>query len=449
MESMLTSLMVLCDGFQSSIKGVEFAGLPGMLLRRHEGTELVLLHVCDNKEALHRSNDAAVNAAGSHPHVGAASSALLSSDEIVQHALAMCTNGSNSGSFINMTNLSSNAEAPNTTDEQNKSIKEKSQVSLPSFLVIYNTLTAIQKNKVLAGKLNYKLMTSLLSGAASWLPISEDEDAEGKCGAATAVATYAATNARQYNTNTIVLGAGNIPEGKTLRVGAVAKRVLQLKKDFFLYFMKANGLTLRVSTARVFYMVLVPVMVQDDDNDGKAEEQLQAGVDAVNYALQRRRAQGDGAAPESLQHFKDVIAVTLVVEPDADPSKTEQYKQTFEGILNSENLRRIDLENGVKEQNDTDVKNNVEARAGDTPEEEVNKIPSTEVIPMVSTCMLKPSKANRHPTVRNASAQATKFASSFKPSFLVTASVAPGELHLCMLKELKYHCIIVPKQVQK
>ncbi|CCW60431.1 unnamed protein product [Phytomonas sp. EM1] len=180
--------------------------------------------------------------------------------------------------------------------------------------------------------------------------------------------------------------------------------------------------------------------------DGKeADEQLKAGVDALSYALQRRRVQSEGAASEGPNRFKDFVSVTLVVEPNADPSQVIQYTQVFEDILDREQPRRVDPEYDAGEGKASDANDEVET----VPEDNHDEVATITAPTLISTCTLKPNKSNPQPTVRNAGGQAAKFISALKPNFLVMANSVPDELHLCMLRELKYHCIIVPRKIQK
>eukprot|EP00796_Vickermania_ingenoplastis_P004864 gene4864-3485_t len=179
---------------------------------------------------------------------------------------------------------------------------------------------------------------------------------------------------------------------------------------------------------------------------------LQDGLNAVRYALSRRR-----------QGHKDAVAVLLVVEPQISEDLVNQYREVFEA--------EIAAAPDVCGEKETDE---VPAPEEGKPSEEPAQIPPAppapadpspappeappevvaelakldEAWPPVSICTFKASKHVPQPTVWDSSAQLIKGLQQKKLEFAVIAESAPPPVLKTVLCHNKPHVIVpIPREV--
>lgn len=420
----------MCDGAASSIKALEFTAFPGMLLPKHEGTQLIITHMWERSALLASTAPGVTSAVVPAPQ--ATGSVMLSSPPLLP-------SGAPLPSCNDLVRTAAACTAPDAA-------VVFEPTSLPSFYAVYRVLQVIQENKLTKHTLNFKLETSALVLPAA-LEGAADEDATkssspagvtkgGKAahGHATPASTatgvratgkhnavggseavssvgepaerspepilamgqqkieragvivdYAAQRAAHHGATIIALGAGNGMDGKNVKVGAVARQAVQtLGGSHVLYVMKADGFTLRPSTAVVQYTVLVclgqppeprtapletAVTSATRSKDGEADvlpqqpleepttaaattattaslpttgtselaasddqstrppipapvDSLAAGLTAARYALKCRR-------PST----RDYVNVVLVVDPTVAEAELATYTESFTALL--------------------------------------------------------------------------------------------------------------------
>ncbi|ESL09767.1 hypothetical protein TRSC58_02508 [Trypanosoma rangeli SC58] len=440
------TVVVMCDGAPASLKAVEWAAVPGNLMRQHDGEQLILVHAWSRYAA------------------------------------------------PRPTQPKESLDKPSTLDDAH------SLNRLPLSQVVKGTLEAITESKVTRDTLNYKLETMILAGPdppLAFLPAApatqvsakatftkkelamqqkqqqrqtpmpadseveatarevEKEEAQSR---ATAVALYAKERALHHHANTILLGAGNSMDGKSILLGLVAKTVLrELRQTNFLWFIKNNGRAMRPTTAMIRYVVvLVPA-----SNDAQA---LERDCSVVQYILGCRR-----------EKSMDTVSAVIVVESATSPEEVERYSQTLRSMLQRSttamNLREADdvddvdppppppppppLASPVTYAPPSLEKDGITPGEG-TPQEAAvdagEPLPATEEVdsaaeqqwPEVSLCALRTTKQVDVVTARNAAGQVAKFLQRHKTDVVVSPSTLPEELHMALLAMSKPHVLVVP-----
>lgn len=263
---------------------------------------------------------------------------------------------------------------------------------------------------------------------------------------ATGIVQYAAERATHHSARAIVLGVGATQEGKTIAVGSVASEALRsLSPGHLLFFVKADGFTLRPNTAAVRYVVVVPVSEPGDSSsngggdcvgrwyEASAEDREAAAVGAV------RRAQS-----WCRKGMSDRVAVILVVASSSDAEAQggllDRYSESLAEVMQS-----TEAESDPQPQ--PEVSQGAEEAPAAEDHNEANESNAAAMEwPAISVCEVKPTKHNPNPAIDSAvsALQVAKFIQQRKTEVVVVSSMAPESLQLALMSMTKPHCLVVP-----
>jgi hypothetical protein len=251
----------------------------------------------------------------------------------------------------------------------------------------------LEKSKFHQGQINYKLElykapSGSGGGTSTWT-----------------VAGYASERADHYKAEALVLGVGNVLNGKNLVVGSVANEVLSKHSGIRdLWFVKASGSTIR-PTAPVRLLVI---------------------VDAVFAAAK--------GTHRSLEH------VTRLVQPEKRGKVSIIILANQGGISAPPQVLAALTKEATQMITDEHAGDDVVAPAAESSEQ-----------PGVSILTLEPIPQAPQPTVNDVMPQFTKFLGHFKTDFLVLTPPCHGTFSeptiMTLLSNPKYH-IVVPRGAQ-
>lgn len=304
---------VLCDGAPSALKAVELGGYPNFFVSPTD--QLILLHTSSPLRMQHflatqngsvlPPSAAAGGTGGSGAGQGKDSSPSQNTPAFASTTQPITTSASGVGSALGgamataatsiflppPVPLTSAAESiRNAMATITSEIPEWQRSCLPTPLTLYQHLHSIKESRFLKDFLNYKVETASLplpspavpkpeeeprnpggrnkgSGRMSSVkPIREEAQPEPMTleevtfSTAFQTADYVRQRAVHHKLDTLLLGVGNQGEGKAITIGHTAEAVLQqLRSQFYLYFIKNEGFTLRPSSTLIRYVVIVTV----------------------------------------------------------------------------------------------------------------------------------------------------------------------------------------------
>lgn len=299
---------VLCDGAPSALKAVELGGYPNFFVSPTD--QLILLHTWSPLRLHHLSaspnsgavSPSAAGGAGSGreavptQNAAGAPSSPQPTASVAQGGTSASAGAPGAG--VASTRLSlpspittSAAEAiRNAVGSISSEVIEAQRCCLPVPLALHNHLQSIKESRFLKDFLNYKLETASLPLPSVLSTKAEEEprnpQGKGKTNTrlgsvkpareevqpepltleevtlltASQTADYARQRAVHHQLDTLLLGVGNQNEGKTITLGHTAEAVLQnLRTQFYLYFIKNEGFTLRPTSTLIRYVVIVTV----------------------------------------------------------------------------------------------------------------------------------------------------------------------------------------------
>lgn len=327
---------VLCDGSPSALKAVELGGYPNFFIGPTD--QLILIHAWSPVRQQHflasqaapvrspsvpngasswkdsGTPQGAPGSAGSNP--GATASAAA----VTVGAIGSPGTGVLNSHIPPFPVTMSAAEAiRNAVSTLSSEVTDAQRSCLPVPLVLHHHLRSIKESRFLKDFLNYKLETTNLPPPSALAAKNEEEPrnpagkgkattrvGSGKLGreeappepltlaevtliSASQTAEYVRQRAVHHKLNTVLLGVGNQGEGKLITMGHTAEAVLrQLHSDFYLYFIKSDGFTMRPTSTLIRYVVVVtvgngsppsppppPASLENSQRDGK-EAVLQA-----------------------------------------------------------------------------------------------------------------------------------------------------------------------------
>ncbi|EPY21768.1 hypothetical protein AGDE_13798 [Angomonas deanei] len=388
------SVVVLYDGGASAGRAIEYAGQNGNFIQ-HEGCQLIVTHMWSREP----------NAADGHK-----------------------------------------------AGEENNNNRESENMSLP--LVMQSAMTVITENKYLRDTLQYKMETEMLPplvtsaapvpppGGGILSPKAAPAKAKGKAPEVSTVTPeeleeqrvkeaeqlnelkkqrglkivqYAAQRAQHHHCSTLVLGAGNTVEGKNVLMGTVCAAALaELSRQYVLYIMKQDGLSLRPTTTKVRQMVFGVI---------EGEQSLASIGVATRHALSRRRA---GVAA-------DTVHVLLIATPEVSEESVTTYTESLTALL--EEAGAIGGDNN----------NNEEQKEAEEEEKEGGEAERAVPLLPVNVCHLTASKKIAQPDLENSMSQVLRYYQQLgKTEFVVTSGDAPLVLLQALVGLLKPHCVVVP-----
>ncbi|RNF10618.1 hypothetical protein TraAM80_01434 [Trypanosoma rangeli] len=436
------TVVVMCDGAPASLKAAGWAAVPGNLMRQHDGEQLILVHAWSRDAAL-RPTQSRESPDKPLPLDDAHSLNRLPLSQVVKGTLETITESKVTRDTLNY-KLETMILADPVPHLTFLSAAPMSQVSAKAPLT--------KKELAVQQKQQQQQQTSMPTDSEVEA-VARDAEKEEAQSRATAIALYAKERALHHHAKTILLGAGNSMDGKSILLGLVAKTVLRdLRQTNILWFIKNNGRAMRPTTAMVRYVVvLVPA-----SNDAQA---LERDCSVVQYALGCRR-----------ERSMDTVSAVLVVESATSPEEVERYSQTLRAMLQRSttamNLQEADdvdaedppppLASPVTHAPPSLEKNGVTPGEG-TPQEAVvdagEPLPAAEEVdsaaeqqqwPEVSLCALRTTKQVAVVTAGNAAGQVVKFLQRHKTDIVVSPSTLPEELHMALLAMSKPHVLIVP-----
>ncbi|KAG8343401.1 hypothetical protein ERJ75_001199500 [Trypanosoma vivax] len=484
------TVVVLVDGAPASLKAAAWAAVPGYMMQRHDGEQLVLLHAW------------------------------------------------------NKGNASPTQSVQDSSDGQYKHFDDADAVrKIPPTVVVQRTLEAIKSNKVTRNTLNYKLETLVLHDSTTTSPrtspglpsvhgsvtpshsvsrrnnhsraekgskkgtdqqqaqgavqeqTAEEIEASAKEALAEAerkrasqIVQFAKERLVHHRAGALLLGSGNTMDGKHIRLGNVCKAALNIMRQLQpLWFIKNSGSTLRPNTTLLRCVAVVVPLPGDKGCLGR-------DCDVVRYALQQYRHPGSA--------IRTLMSAVVVAECVTPAEETERYTQALQQLLHDNSVGGVEVQNAVadaveevkdnsndgkteecavdaaKESADPAVHQESDVReeklndneprehehtlpmnldgdfinAGDRPATtlgEETRPPSEGATedyqwPAVSVCQLRATKQVTEPTVANSSAQIVKFLQKHKTDVVVVSSTVPEELHFALLAMPKMHILVVP-----
>lgn len=298
---------VLCDGSPSALKAVELGGYPNFFIGPTD--QLILIHAWSpvRQQFFLASQNAPVrspsipNGAVSWKDSGAPQGTPGgASSNPGATASSAAANGGAAGSpgagvlnshLPSVPVTTSAAEAMrNAVSSLSLEVTDAQRSRIPAPLVLHQHLRSIKESRFLKDFLNYKLETVNLPPPTSLAAKNEEEPrnqgGKGKTAtrigaakvgkeevppepltlaevtliSATQTAEYVRQRAVHHKLDTLLLGVGNQGEGKLITVGHTAEAVLrQLHSDFYLYFIKSEGFTMRPTSTLIRYVVVVTV----------------------------------------------------------------------------------------------------------------------------------------------------------------------------------------------
>jgi len=329
-----------------------------------------------------------------------------------------------------------------------------------SLAAIDGAVDAIQKSRVAAASLNYKieavkipaLPLQPLPGAESPVPTSagptptptaptptDEAPAPAKGGkpppkpgkkddkaaaanperqaalVAATVGKYVRERSEHHGIHNLVLGVGNSAQGKNVAIGSVARELVSTSRSQQrLFFVKATGPVIRPASSLRMLCLVVPGMPLDHVRDALSLCQVEGKNDRLGVII----VVNSGKPKPN----RDVLTTATVEEDGVTPTYTEVQRQC------TALLKEYGLE--------------------DAPSTGEDGAPSVaaETFPLINLFTLEPTKEGRTeiptPTIDEGAAQLTKFVGGFKVDFLVVPPAGPrGELGDAFVNA----CLAAPK----
>ncbi|KPA76947.1 hypothetical protein ABB37_07323 [Leptomonas pyrrhocoris] len=494
--------LVLCDGSEGSLRCIEVA-CAAPAKAASADTALVLLHVWDGPL---KSPSAALAGEGASSHPATRSSRVSFST----HAAA---------------DAGSTAPDP-STNEAAAAVTASSSASLSCAEVLTATLKAVHTNKYVKGRAHYCVETVCAAAAAmtnentadnsSYLVKATSDAAPDKSAALTsgrdeqeeaaqvnAVVRHASARAGHHQVEAVLLGVGQLQEGKVCAVGTVALHTLRhLRTRYPLYYIKKDGVKWRPAPAanatasataaataviaplRFTVVVPIPASITPSLPAGGSATDVRTTAEvpsspvrlaieaAVHYTQQHcwRTSSAAAASPTSV----DSVAFLLIAPSSVKSEEGDSVPVGGEGGVGMAAAEANDAlpEHGeaslvdlYKRYLETLLPKAAPVLAALEPQDEQGKVADTpaagEKANMVSSdaspsgtpsrisvCALKASKKHPRVTLEEAEValpQVLKHVSAVKPDVLVLpVSLIPDALQLAMLSASKPHCVILP-----
>jgi hypothetical protein len=402
---------VLCDGSGASLKAIDLAVVPQLVLRKHKDEQLIMIH-------------------GFEEVAGAAYSATTPPNAVAlqQQAAAFQT-------VVNIT-LDQIDKSKHAKDQLNYKIEMFRATSKPAAVIRPSSAVPLAQVPGSARAQTPSSKPGTGRGGPHTSAVPVNAEADDHSGADTKVASsaellgaYVAKRATHHNVHSFVLGVGNQSNGKTHSIGGTAKQLFRQQYNasdeytisdgsaaasslvipgWALWYVKPTGSVVRPNSG-VKFLVLLDAQTQSNDP-----------MVALQYALNRLVVAGRGDRVGVLVITNNNISGVVGVSTEGDEIREANAEKLIASV--TERLQRAGFTDSTEVLGDDNSVSPSEDDGSPRREQDaaapLNPSPPN-AFPLVSVLKLDGSNANPRPNVNDVPLQLTKALAKLKTDFLV------------------------------
>jgi hypothetical protein len=340
--------VVLTDGGAAAVKAADVAMQPHLFLKSFDDEQLIFLH-CLSKEA-----------AGDIAHVQTIIGSVIEHVEKSKHAKDVLNYK------VELVREESLLQ-PDRASSPNPDSKPSTATPAPRDGLKITSPSPTEEPR------------NLVTGESNELHLQE------------AFAHYVASRAVHFGLSTVVLGCGNVNNGKQIVIGRFTRAVYSLGSAFNLWFIKHSGANFRPGNP-VRYLALV------DGSHRCRNPQV-----ALRYALRTASVAK-----------RDRVSFVVVANNGAGSMKSDaEAKKRLDELM--EDCRDTQKRSGMVD----DSSPNDNANGGGTPETTLPEAPSSSELPLEHVLHLEPTAQFPQPTVHDVPQQLIRFIANLKVDVLV------------------------------
>ncbi|CUF92536.1 Hypothetical protein, putative [Bodo saltans] len=438
---------VLCDGSGASLKAIDLAVVPQLVLQQHKDEQLIMIH-------------------GFEEVSGAAYSATTPPNPVAlqQQAAAFQT-------VVNIT-LEQIDKHKHAKDQLNYKIEMFRATSKPPAVI---RPSSAAPSAQVPGSARAQTPSSKPGtgrggphSPAAPMPTEDDHSTDAKLpSSAELLGAYVAKRATHHNVHAFVLGVGNQSNGKTHSIGGIAKQLFRQQyntSDDHTVAVNADGSTATSSTVipgwALWYVKPTGSVVRPNSSVKflvllDAQNQTDSSLLSLQYTLKRLIVAGRGDRVGTLIITNNNVSGVVGVSTDGDDVREANSEKMIAEV--TERLERAGFSDAVEPSGDESNASPSEEDGSPRREQDVVGAPLNpsppNAFPLVSTLKLDGNNANPRPNVNDVPLQLTKALAKLKTDFLV---IPPTKHHTLseatvfqILGLLRPHVIVPPSSASQ